>query len=149
MHFFFRSRFPFKPVLDQKMTKGKSSPSSGTAPALKTKTKSRGPKRTIQKKVVVVSKEALRAQLERVNALASDWLTRLGRHKAPKKRKVIHTASDCSGHGSDLIAYRLLGLQSQVQPVMMSEVSRQPTEGAVAPGCRPRMWLELRRPPSH
>ena len=107
------------------MTKGKSSPSSGTAPALKTKTKSRGPKRTIQKKVVVVSKEALRAQLERVNALASDWLTRLGRHKASKKQKVLHTASDCSGHGSDLIAYRLLGLQSQVQPVMMSEVSPQ------------------------
>ena len=107
------------------MTKGKSSPSSGTAPALKTKTKSRGPKRTIQKKVVVVSKEALRAQLERVNALASDWLTRLGRHQASKKQKVLHTASDCSGHGSDLIAYRLLGLQSQVQPVMMSEVSPQ------------------------
>ena len=103
------------------MTKGKSSPSSGKAPPLK----SHGPKRTLQKKVVVVSKEVLRSQLERVNALASNWLTRLGRHKASKKQRVIHTASDCSGHGSDLIAYRLLGLQSQVQPVMMSEVSRQ------------------------
>jgi len=103
------------------MTKGKSSPSSGKAPPLK----SHGPKRTLQKKVVVVSKEVLRSQLERVNALASNWLTRLGRHKASKKQRVIHTASDCSGHGLDLIAYRLLGLQSQVQPVMMSEVSRQ------------------------
>ena len=104
------------------MTKGKSSsPSSSKAPALKRP----GPKRTIQKKVVVVSQEELRLQLERVNFLASNWLTRLGRHndKASRKQRVLQTASDCSGHGSDLIAYRLLGLQNQVQPVMMSEVS--------------------------
>ena len=97
------------------MTKGQSISSSRKAFA---------PKRHGHKKVIVVSKEVLRSQLERVNALASNWITRLGRHdKGDGARKILRTASDCSGHGSDLIAYRLLGLQSKVQPVMMSEVN--------------------------
>lgn len=67
----------------------------------------------------VVSKETLRSQLERVNALAQNWADRLAKHESPPRR--MRTASDCSGYGSDLIAYRLLGLTSRIHPVMMSE----------------------------
>ena len=62
-----------------------------------------------------VSKDELRQHILRVKGLAASWENRL--------RPWQHggETSDCSGHGSDLIAYRLLGLVKKVLPVMMSE----------------------------
>ena len=37
-------------------------------------------------------------------------------------KRTINIASDCCGYGSDLIVYKLLGLQKRVRPGMMSEV---------------------------
>ena len=68
-----------------------------------------------------VTHEALRQQLLRVNSLAGNWKTRLQPYER-KRLGTICTASDCSGYGSDLIAYRLLGLQGRARPVQMSEI---------------------------
>ena len=68
-----------------------------------------------------VTHEALRQQLLRVNSLAGNWKTRLQPYER-KRLGTICTASDCSGYGSDLIAYRLLGLQGRARPAQMSEI---------------------------
>lgn len=67
-----------------------------------------------------VSKDELRQHILRVKGLAASWENRL-RPWQHGGESVIRVASDCSGHGSDLIAYRLLGLVKKVLPVMMSE----------------------------
>ena len=65
-------------------------------------------KKTGVKKDGGVTHEALRQQLLRVNSLAGNWKTRLQPYER-KRLETIRTASDCSGYGSDLIAYKLLG----------------------------------------
>ena len=76
----------------------------------------------VKKSHLKVTKADLRSQLERVNALASNWESRLGRYQVTRQAsRVIRVASDCSGYGSDLVAYKLLGLQKKARPVMMSE----------------------------
>lgn len=78
------------------------------------------PPKKVLKQNGAVSHDALRRQLVRVNALAGNWQSRLLPYER-KPQKTIRTASDCSGYGSDLIAYKLLGLQGRVRPVQMSE----------------------------
>ena len=79
------------------------------------------PKKKGVKKDGGVTHEALRQLLLRVNSLAGNWKTRLQPYER-KRLGTICTASDCSGYGSDLIAYRLLGLQGRARPVQMSEI---------------------------
>ena len=73
-------------------------------------------------KKVHVTKETLRQQLLKVNELAAKWQERMEPHKCGGPPKLIRTASDCSGYGSDLIAYKLLGLQGRIFPVQWTEV---------------------------
>lgn len=87
-------------------------PSGPSSPSKKRKVKKNGS--------AAVSRDALRQQLLRVHALAGNWKSRLKPHER-KLQKTIRTASDCSGYGSDLIAYRLLNLQGRVLPQQMSE----------------------------
>ena len=88
------------------------------------------------KKETAPTKEVLRQLLTRVNYLAATWKARVGPHTRGG-RKSIRAASDCSGHGSDLIAYTLLGLQRKVFPVQWSEVDKNkiPLHEAVARKC--------------
>ena len=59
----------------------------------------------VKKSHLKVTKADLRSQLERVNALASNWESRLGRYQVTRQAsRVIRVASDCSGYGSDLVA---------------------------------------------
>ena len=77
-------------------------------------------KRTVAKSVPVDT-DKLRQQLQRVNALAANWKTRLRPHKKPNSKSSVTTGSDCSGYGSDVIAYTLIGLTHRVRPVQWSE----------------------------
>ena len=87
-----------------------------------------GPRQPLQRSISKVKPDksvtsvVLRNQLLRINSLASSWQRRLSKHAPMGVKSTIRSASDCSGYGSDLIAYKLLGLQSRVLPVMMSEV---------------------------
>ena len=92
-----------------------------------------------------MSHEALRQQLLRVNALAGSWRSRLEPYDKRQVPTIIRTASDCSGYGSDLIAYKLLGLQGRVRPVQMSEIDphKQILHNAVAKACG---WDDLELP---
>lgn len=73
-------------------------------------------------KKVQVTKETLRQQLLKVNELAAKWKERMEPHKCGGPPKLIRTASDCSGYGSDLIAYKFLVLQRRIFPVQWTEV---------------------------
>ena len=87
-----------------------------------------GPRQPLQRSISKVKPDksvtsvVLRNQLLRIKSLASSWQRRLSKHAPMGVKSTIRSASDCSGYGSDLIAYKLLGLQSRVLPVMMSEV---------------------------
>lgn len=74
----------------------------------------------------------------RINALCSNWKTRLGLwpKQDPRPNK-LHVASDCAGYGSDLIALRLLGLHRNTVCVMACESDRkkQKLHSAVAESC--------------
>ena len=73
----------------------------------------------------------------KVNMLASNWQTRLFRHAPGTLRQRIRTCSDCSGYGSDLIAYTLLNIQKRVLPTEWSEIDPQKVtlHKAVARAC--------------
>lgn len=78
------------------------------------------------------------AVVARINALCSNWKTRLGlwpkQNPRPNKLRV---ASDCAGYGSDLIALRLLGLQRNTVCVMACDNDRkkQKLHSGVAESC--------------
>lgn len=59
-----------------------------------------------------------------INELSGTWRRRLSPWPRPSVDDVIRCASDCSGYGSDLIAFDLLGLRHRVRCVMSSENCR-------------------------
>ena len=71
-----------------------------------------------------VSADHIQVLVGEINDLAKSWKSRLGLWAKPCGPSGGFTVgSDCSGYGSDLVALRLLGLQSRAKPVMLSESS--------------------------
>ena len=58
-----------------------------------------------------------------INELSGTW-RRLSPWPRPSVDDAVRCASDCSGYGSDLIAFDLLGLRHRIRCVMTSENCR-------------------------